>query len=121
MKVYYRYTQFDLSGGTIYELIIPYQSYTVTIYFIGTHLPYKRLARKRPLDYFRAIRGKTINLCVAPSEYIADRYDIDMRKSSINAIKELIKHAKSRIHNVKIKEEEAISIINKLYESLSDS
>ena len=118
MKVYYRYTKFDLNGGTIYELNIPYQSYTIAIYFIGTHLPYKRLARRRPLDYFRAIRGETINLCVAPSEYIVDRYDINMRNPSMSAIKELIKRAKSRIHNVKIKEEEAISIINKFYESL---
>jgi hypothetical protein len=119
MKVYYRYTKFDLNGGTIYELNISYQSYTIAIYFIGTHLPYKRLARKRPLDYFKVIREDTINLCVAPTKYSEDnRYDIEVKDPDMNTIRALIKCAKTRIQNVKIKKEEAISIINKFCESL---
>ena len=122
MKAHYRITLIDSkSKNTIYELRVKYQSYLIAIYFIGTHYPSKRLGRIKPSRYFEKIKDKDLYICLSSlKDMVIINKDIEVNLDQ-KFLRSIISRSKYHIHKIKLKEEDALDVINRFYKSLSDS
>jgi hypothetical protein len=116
MNIYYEYTKIDESGKTCYELYIYYKSYIIDIYFIGIHLPHKRLAKNKPFNYFMKIPSQALSICVS---FIGDKLPRNNIESvSTKSIIALIERSFRNTLGIGFKEGEELNILFEFYKSL---
>jgi hypothetical protein len=118
MKVYYRYSRFDVKK-IIYELNIHYQSYIITVFLFSRSLPIKRLTKERPLDYFK-ISKHELNLSIfkIKGETRVSIRDILIKNPDTKLLSHLVKKAKPHIHYIRLTEGEVEEIITEFLKSL---
>jgi len=120
MKVYYRYSRFDVKKGTIiYELNIHYQSYIITVFLFSRSLPIKRLTKERPLDYFKISKHK-LNLSIfkIKGETRVSIRDILIKNPDTKLLGHIVKKAKSHTLLIKLTREEVEEITTEFLKSL---
>lgn len=117
MKVYYRYYRIFERGTTYYELVIPFQSYYINIYFATAHLPNKRLAKYRPLFYFMIFPGDVLEIVICPK----DMLELDHRVENANreTLKLLIEKVGKGISGVRLERDiKPEDIVNEFLKTL---
>ena len=67
MKVYYMVSQVDREGKIYcYELDLIHSSHVLTLYFIDSHPPIKRLSKKKPIQFF-GLKKTSLKICLSTS------------------------------------------------------